>query len=316
MRAVALALCTLLAGCAGTVRISELNPPAPAVDLDATPFFPQEVNECGPAALATALGASGVTVTPDELAPLLYLPGRQGSLQAEMVSAARRHARVPYPLPPRLDALLATVAGGTPVLVLQNLRASFWPAWHYAVVVGYDAADNSLVLRSGTDRRKVMSARAFERSWSLAQRWSLAVVPPDGPPPGAAMVDWLRASSAFEELRQPQLAAKAYVAATRRWPAEVLPWQVLANLRHDQGDLAGAEQALHAAFRIKPSATTLNNLAVVLLERGCPVRARAALDRAMALDPTESEREALKATRAQVDAFRGPASKACRELAT
>ena len=101
-----------------------------------------------------------------------------------------------------------------------------------------------------------------------------------------------------------------------RWPAEVLPWQVLANLRHDQGDLAGAEQALRAAFRLKPSATTLNHLAVVLLERGCPVRARTALDRAQARDPSEAEREALRGTRAQVDAFRGPASKACRELAT
>ena len=316
MRAVALLLCALLAGCAGTVRISELNPRAPAVELDSTPFFPQQVNECGPAALATALGASGVGVTPDELAPLLYLPGRRGTLQAEMVAAARRHARVPYPLAPRLEELLATVAGGTPVLVLQNLRASFWPAWHYAVVVGYDGAANTLILRSGTERRKVMSARAFERSWQLAQRWSLAIAPPESPPANAGMVEWLRAASAFEELRQPQLAAKAYLAAIRRWPAEVLPWQVLANLRHDQGDLPGAEQALRAAFRLKPSATTLNNLAVVLLERGCPARARAALDRAQALNPSEPEREALRGTRAQVDAFRGPASKVCREFAT
>jgi hypothetical protein len=309
LRFAALALGALLGACAGTVRIGV---PVESVELAQTPFFPQDANECGPAALATALAATGVEVTPDDLVPLLYLPGRQGSLQAEVVAATRRHGRVPYPLAPRLDELLATVAGGTPVLVLQNLRFSSWPRWHYAVVVGFDTADDTVILRSGTERRRILSVAAFERSWSLADRWALAVVAPDAPPPRAEPRAWLRAASAFEELGQAALAERAYRAAAQRWPDQPLPWQVLANLRHAQRDLAGAEAALREALARAPSAATLNNLASVLLERGCPCAARAALDRAAPLDAGEPERAALSRTRAQVDADRRQDAPGCR----
>lgn len=311
MRLAALALCALLGACAGTVRIGV---PLDSIELKETPFFPQDVDECGPAALATALGAGGVAITPDELVPELYLPGRRGTLQAEVIAAARRHGRVPYPLSPRLEELLATVAGGTPVLVLQNLGFSFWEQWHYAVVIGFNADDDTLVLRSGTDRRKVMSAGAFDRSWKLAQRWAVAVVAPESPPANAQLREWLAAASAFEELKQPEVAARAYGAAAQRWPGEPLPWQALANARYAQHDLEGAEQALRQAQALKPAAATLNNLAQVLLERGCPKTARRALTQAASLEATEGERQALERTRQQVEAHRGRQAASCREL--
>jgi len=308
LRLAALALCALLGACAGTVRIGV---PLASIELADTPFFPQDMNECGPAALATALGASGIAVTPDELVPELYLPGRHGTLQAEMIAGTRRHGRVPYPLAPRLDELLATVAGGTPVLVLQNLRLSFWPQWHYAVVIGFDTSDDTVILRSGTERRKVMSAYAFDRSWKLAQRWAVAVAAPEAPPANALAREWLVAASAFEELGQPDVAGKAYGAATQRWPDDVRPWQALANARYAQRDLAGAEAALRHAHALQPSAATLNNLAQVLLERGCPKTARSALAQAAALDATDGERQALESTRAQVEAHRGRQAAQC-----
>ena len=54
------------------------------VELTTVPFFPQEEYQCGPAALATVLTWTGVNVTPAELAPQVYLPERQGSLQLEI----------------------------------------------------------------------------------------------------------------------------------------------------------------------------------------------------------------------------------------
>ena len=311
MRLAALALCALLGACAGTVRVGV---PLASIELSDTPFFPQDVDECGPAALATALGASGVAVTPDELVPELYLPGRRGTLQAEVIAATRRHGRVPYPVAPRLEELLTTVAGGTPVLVLQNLGFSFWEQWHYAVVIGFDTDDDSLILRSGTDKRKLMSAASFDRSWKLAQRWALAVVPPEAPPANAQLQEWLVAASAFEELKQPGVAARAYGAATQRWPEQPLPWQALANARYAQHDLAGAEDALRRAHALKPAAATLNNLAQVLLERGCPKAARSALTQAASLEASEGERQALERTRAQVEAHRGRQAAHCRDL--
>src|SRR5262245_28806713 len=91
------------------------------VELDATPFFPQRRYQCGPAALATALGASGVPVTADELADRVYLPGKQGSLQTELIAASRGFDRMPYRVRPELGAVVSELAAGRPVLVLQNL---------------------------------------------------------------------------------------------------------------------------------------------------------------------------------------------------
>jgi Peptidase_C39 like family len=314
LRTVALALCALLGACAGQVRIGELGLPQARAELADTPFFPQDVNECGPAALATVLAGGGVRVTPDELAPQLYVPGRKGTLQAEMVAVARSHGRVPYPLEADFTELLGTVADGTPVLVLQNLALSWYPMWHYAVVVGYDAADNTVLMRSGTDERRVMKMRPFERSWRLAGHWALAVVPPEAPPPRARLVPWLQAASAFEELHQPMLAQRAYEAATRRWPQEALPWQVLANLRYAQRDLPGAEAALRMALARAPSPAGLNNLAQVLLERGCPRVAKDAIERAAALGGTEAEQQAVARTRAQIEGQRISQGPGCAAL--
>ena len=42
------------------------------LELRDTPFFPQEEYQCGPAALATVLAASGVAVSPDDLTGKVY----------------------------------------------------------------------------------------------------------------------------------------------------------------------------------------------------------------------------------------------------
>ncbi|TMH63749.1 MAG: hypothetical protein E6H57_16700, partial [Betaproteobacteria bacterium] len=133
-----LALC----GCAGlapqTATLRETLAPAlhERFELTQVPFFPQSEYQCGPAALATALAASGVKVTPEELVPEVYLPERKGSLQIEMLAAARRHGMVSYQLAPRFGDLLREIAAGNPVIVLQNLGLR--DGWHYAVAIGYD----------------------------------------------------------------------------------------------------------------------------------------------------------------------------------
>src|SRR5690606_28591997 len=119
-------------GCAinPSLRVAEAMPPV--VDgasprpllLDGVPFHPQTEYHCGPAALAGILGASGVApgvADPDALAPKVYLPGRKGSLQLELVGATRRAGRIPYEVDATPEALLAELAADRPVLVLQNL---------------------------------------------------------------------------------------------------------------------------------------------------------------------------------------------------
>lgn len=307
-----LAQVIFLGACASNTPLHAYALPTAIVELEETPFYAQAAYQCGPAALATVLGASGAAVTPEELAAQVYLPGRRGSVQAEMVAATRRHHRVPYVLRPEMKNLLAEIAAGTPVLVLQNLGLKVLPQWHYAVVIGYDTQADTLLLRSGTKKRLQMTRHRFEASWARAQHWALVAAMPEQPPVTANSNDWLQAVRAFEELGQPAQAAVAYAAATRRWPEQPLTWQALANARYALHDLPGAETALRHALQLSPSsAAAWNNLAQVLLERGCSAAATAAIDRAEAAADAAAFAGVLAHTRTAIASFAGRAATDC-----
>jgi len=281
------AAASALAGCAAR---GPLLPPVVAerhashVELEATPFFPQDQYQCGPAALATVLAAAGVAVTPEALVPAIYLPGRRGSLQPELLAATRQYDRIPYVLPGSTDALVATLAGGFPVLVLQKLGAGPLPGWHYAVVVGYDGPRDRVVLRSGTERRKEMKAGDFLTTWERAGRWAMVVLEPGVLPPDADLGRYMEAAAGLEAVGRLEAAAPAYAAAVSQWPSEPLPRLALANLAYARGDLVAAERGYQAVARLDPSsAAARNNRAEVLGQLGCGAAARREVEAALAL---------------------------------
>ena len=163
-------LAVTVGGCASHRPLLEPGPVA--VELTGTPFYPQRRFQCGPSALATVLGASNVHVTPAELEPLVYLPGRKGSLQIEMQAAPRHFGRLAYRIDPGLAAVTAELDAGHPVLVLHNYGLPLWPRWHYAVAIGYNADRDELALRSGTVEREVWSAKNFSAPGTMGRwRW-------------------------------------------------------------------------------------------------------------------------------------------------
>ena len=91
---VVLAWVYMLGGCATAPPEARPESTAsPIAELVRVPFFPQRDYECGPAALAEVLTFSGVDRVPDDLVAAVYLPERQGSLQPEMIAAARKNGR-------------------------------------------------------------------------------------------------------------------------------------------------------------------------------------------------------------------------------
>jgi tetratricopeptide (TPR) repeat protein len=272
----------VLAGCAAAPQTRALLAAPPdglpqAVELADTPFWPQQRHQCGPAALATVLGAQGVTVEPEQLVDAVYVPALQGALSAELAAAARRYGMLAYPLQPSLQALLTEIAAGNPVLVLQNLGTDWLARWHYAVVIGYDLGSDAILLRSGTTRRWRTSLSTFERTWARGAYWALVVLPPGEMPAAAGSVAYLQAVHDLETAGQPAAALRAYRAAARRWPADPTVWLALGNSLYEAADYTAARAAYTRATALAPAdARGWNNLAYALLKTGCPGQARAA----------------------------------------
>jgi len=252
-------------------------------ELTQVPFYPQDDFQCGPAALATALTFAGVTRTPQELVDQVYLPYRKGSLQPEMLAATRRAGLIAYRLQPAPGAIIQEVAGGHPVIVMQNLLFEYFPRWHYAVVVGYDSTTHDVILRSGTEQRLVISEGDFENSWAKAGNWAFVALPP-GQLPETASEDIFVAAAASLERVSPEDAREAFRVALVRWPGNLAARVGLGNIAYGLKLFPEAEAQYRRATIDHPdSGDSWNNLAQVLHDMGRDNDAMPAVQRAIAI---------------------------------
>lgn len=266
-------VCLFLQACAGTPQADNLLGAIPApflkpIELTQVPFFPQQAYQCGPAALATILTARGVDITPDQLTPKVYIPQRQGSLQIEIVRTIREYNRIPYVLKPELTHLLAEIKAGRPVLVLQNLGVSWYPRWHYAVVVGYNLQDEVLILRSGEIERYVLDISTFEHTWRRSKHWAVLALAPDELPVNADPWEYLKTIVAFEQVRNWPVLNQAYHTALQQWPDNrglLMGYGTALYLQHD---LSAARDYYERVLIKEAYAPAHNNLAQILAEQG------------------------------------------------
>lgn len=278
----------LLSGCATPPQLAQMERDWPAqlpdhVWLSQVPFYPQEDKLCGPATLAMVAQAAGKLVTPEQLTPQVYLPGRQGALQFEMLAAARRQGLVAYPLAPTLHDVLSEVASGHPVLVLQNLSLPFSPMWHYAVVVGFDRERREILLHSGTSANLAMPMATFEHTWARSDHWAFRVGLPSQLPVTARPDAWASAVAALERV-DAAAAQTAYTTALGIWPGHRISLLGLGNTTYALGRHDDAARAFDATTLAHPDfADAWNNLAQVRLEMGHLSAAHAAATKAVAL---------------------------------
>jgi hypothetical protein len=251
------------------LRLSDLAATSEILDLAAVPFHPQESHHCGPASLLTLLEASGVDVGYDSVVERVYVPGLEGSLQLEMLAAARVFGRIPYLVPPEPESLVAELAARRPVLVLLNLGLPRRPVWHYAVVVGIDVQRNRVLLRSGPSELDRQKASRWMRRWEWAGRWGMVLLAPGEWPARPEREPLLRALASFEEVADPAAAERAWTAAAEHWPEEPIAWLGLANAAYRRGDLAEAGNRYRRTLAIDPGHLPARiNLALALDESG------------------------------------------------
>lgn len=293
IRFLAAVLLLSVAACAGTGQTTRLlNDPGtlpPRAVVEGVPFFPQQRFYCGPAATAMALAWTGLPVTQDDLVPQVYTPGREGTLQPDVIAALRRNGRLAVTIE-SLPDLLAELAAGRPVLVFQNLGLSWAPQWHFAVAVGYDLETRDLILHSGTIENYRQNLGTFERTWQRGGYWALAVLKPGQLPVRADELAVLRAAAGLERVARYDAAAQAYEAIGQRWPESFAAHFGLGNVRYAMNDLGGAEVAYRLAIAAQPDAAgpAWNNLAYVLAALDRKADAVLAAQQAVNSDPADA----------------------------
>ena len=280
-----LALSVMLTGCSlsGSGYLSQVaERPSKAMVVD-VPFFAQKELQCGPAALAMVLNWSGVDLQPSDLSAEVYTPGLEGSLQSSLIGSARRHGRVAYTIT-GIESLMAEISAGHPVIVLVNLGFSWFPQWHYAVVIGYDQGKEEVILHSGLIANQILSSWTFKNIWRRGEDWGLLVLPPDRLPEVAEEDEWLTAVAGLEHVEQWPASAIGYATALERWEESFVAWMGLGNSLYNLHDLDSAAEAFYQATLVQPeNGMPFNNWAHVLAEQGKRQEALTAAQRAVDL---------------------------------
>lgn len=276
-----LGLTALLSACAGRAPI--MPTPADLADfpnrvmLDEVPFHAQDAYQCGPASLAMVLNHRKIAATPDELKDRVYLPERNGTLQVEMISAARDRDLLVYPLEKQLEAILSELNAGNPVLVMQNLAFDWYPQWHYAVVIGYDLSAEEMIVHSGLNAAQREPFQVFMRTWDRADRWARVMLPPGELPATANPLTYLKAASDLEQTGRLDSALRSYQTAAAEWPEQPAARLGLGNtywaLDERQTALDHFQRLVNDFPNFQPG---WNNLATGLATLGCTTQAEQA----------------------------------------
>lgn len=289
---VSVVLATVLAGCASRPQWPESDTlgSSPGIEqrlvLDDVPFYAQERYQCGPASLAMMLNSQGLNANPEVLKELVYLPERHGSLKVELVAAARAHGLLVYPLDGSLESLLEEVAAGNPVLVMQNLRFGWWPQWHFAVVMGFDAGKRNIILHTDTRKHHEETLEVFMATWTRAENWAAVMLPPDQLPATAEPLRYLMSANDLETTGRTLAATTAYQTAEQTWPDQPAAIMGQGNIAWAQGESKLAKDHYLRLTRKFPGvAAGWNNLAHSLAAQGCATAAETAASCAATINP-------------------------------
>lgn len=200
-------LVLLMTGCASVER-PDLRQLPERVELNGVPFFRGNANQSGPQVLASMFSEQRIRTTPGLLTKPLKLPGAEDALQSNMEKLASEYGLVVYPLDKSLSALLTQVAAGYPVM-LRFTDGTVWSTPRYAMLVGFNRTKQTVLLRAGMERRRLMDFDKFESAWKDAGGWAVLVVSPGQLPAHVDRARWLKAANDLSRAGQEQASAKA-----------------------------------------------------------------------------------------------------------
>ncbi|MBA6391177.1 PA2778 family cysteine peptidase [Colwellia sp. BRX10-3] len=281
----------LLIGCSTPPQTLKLTQQLPTnipltSNIEGVPFYSQQAYYCGPTTLAEIFEYNGVKISPESIAPQLFIPKRKGSLQLEMVAAIRHQDFLAYASNGSLEQLLKLVHQKIPVIVLQNLGLSWYPFWHYAVVKGYDLETQEFILHSADIENRRVGMKVFERTWQRAKFWYVAALKPTQSMSALNDFTYISASQDLISIGKGPAAIPYLQQAIKAWPENWLSYFLLANYYFEKNNIVAAinwfEQGL--TYGSKQS-EYLNNYAYALLKNGDSEHAKIMIEKALVLSP-------------------------------
>lgn len=287
--AVLLSVQVILSACTAIAVADRIIPKEPQhlpsdIKID-VPFIEQTDHHCGPAALAMVANYYGNPVTAEDVAELIYLPEKKGSLQIELQAAARSLDLVAFKTNMDFASLRAEIDAERPVIVLQNLALNVYPIWHYSVVTGRSPNNDYFLLHSGRHEYYRSAWTTLENTWRRGKYWALIAVPAGEIPSGVSETEAIHAAMDLEKVSKFRAAQLTYTAIIERWPDNFVAHVGLANSHMQLKEPLAASQAYKQALRLnKQSAEALNNFAYSAFELGCEVTALKAAHCAIRLE--------------------------------
>jgi len=236
-----------------------------------------------------------------ELDAHTLIPAKGGTLQIEMVTAARANGLIAYPMEPTFEALFTELNVHHPVIVLVNRSFSWHPLWHYAPVIGYDEKKRSILVHFSDQPNEAVPLATFAALWKRSGNWGLLLLPPGEIPVSVSPETFLRAVYEFEKTGEGEGAIRTYESALMRWPEDSDILFALANAEYNATHIIEAEKNYRKLLALKPShALALNNLSILLCHTGRSDEGLKLLDTVVSDDPkiqslVKSSREEIKA---------------------
>lgn len=235
----------------------------------------------------------------DEMDGLTLIPAKGGTLQIELVSAARANGLIVYPLEPTFEALFSELSASHPVVVLVNRSFSWHPLWHYAPVTGFDAEKKTILSHFSDQQNEAIGIGTFAALWKRSNNWGVVLLPPGELPASISSKTFIRAVYEFEKTGKVREAIVAYKSAFVRWPEDTDVLFALANAYYNSSNLSEAEENYRKLLALEPShLLAINNLAVLLCHTGRSDEALSVLEKAMT-DDTQIQ-SMLKTTREEI----------------
>ncbi len=177
-RAIILLSATFLAACASK-DFSDLRQ---GIDtrghyIQGVPFYRQNEDTCGPAALAGVLAYWGRPAALDEITARIYVPKLRGTLPMDMENYARNAGFDAASSAGTLDDLKSSLRRDMPVICLLDLGFGLYHRPHYIIAVGFDDENAVLIEHDGLKANRVIGYDDFTKAWTRAGNWMLVLKP-------------------------------------------------------------------------------------------------------------------------------------------